>query len=422
MTASFRRARRSQPTKGELDDILERQGLPGTIEGVIRRRLDGLSHQDISVLRAASVVGQSFDRDLCSVGAPTVSPAEVERSLAALTGLGVIEPSDRAPDEFVFRHEVLRDVVYNTMSFAERRQIHDSIGSWIEQHPHTEDVSALLGRHFLHAQRTDKAIRYLIAAGEIAIRRYANAEAAEILMRAHELDHAPADAGSDGGPSRAEKAHLSLLLGRAFLGLSRYADCRTHSETGLRLAGFPAPANSLAVALGLLAQTFRLVRCRFWPSRRETPDSEKAALREAVLAYEALAETYFYQGDGLRTLYAAMSTLNLSERLGPSPELARGCATLSGIAGLFRLRKISDHYSARALEILAKLDDPAAEAWVFILLGLSRFGEGQWEESRTFFANVVAAADKDWRSPALARWRRERRRHRSLPWKVERGA
>ena len=119
-------------TKGELDGILERQGLPGTIEGVIRRRLDGLSHQDVSVLRAASVVGQSFDRDLCSVGAPTLTPVEVERSLAALTGLGVIEPSDRGPDEFVFRHAVLRDVVYNTMSFAERRQIHDAVGSWIE--------------------------------------------------------------------------------------------------------------------------------------------------------------------------------------------------------------------------------------------------------------------------------------------------
>ena len=381
-------------TKGELDDILERQGLPGTIEGVIRRRLDGLSHRDISVLRAASVVGQSFDRDLCSVGAPTLTPAEVERSLAALIGLGVIEPSDRAPDEFVFRHAVLRDVVYNTMSFAERRQIHDSIGSWIERHPHTEDVSALLGRHFLQAQRTDKAIQYLIAAGEIAVRRYANAEAAELLMRARELDHARPDAGSDGGMSRAEKAHLSLLLGRAFLGLSRYADCRTHNEAGLRLAEFPAPANSLGVALRLLAQTIKQVRCRFWSSRRETPNSEKALLREAVLAFEALAETYFYLGDGLRTLYAAMSTLNLSERLGPSPELARGCATLSGIAGLLRLRKISDHYSARALEIQARLKDPAADIWVFLLLGISKLGKGEWEQSATFFANVVAAAAK----------------------------
>ena len=378
--------------KSDLDRILERQGLPGTIEGVIQRRLNGLSHHDVSVLRAASVVGQTFDRDLCSAGAPTSASVEVERSLAALTGLGVIEPSDRAPGEFVFRHAVLRDVVYNSMSFAERRQLHDSIGSWIEQHPHTEDISALLGRHFLHAHRTDKAIRYLIAAGEIAIRRYANEEAAELLARADELVQGPADTGADGGMSQAEKAHLSRLLGRAFLGLMRCGECRTHSETGLRLAGFPAPANSPRVALGLLAQTFRLVRYRVWHSRPKAQDSEKAALREAVLAFEALAEAYFYQGDGLRTLYAAMSALNLSEELGPSPELARGCATLSGIAALFRLRKISDHYSARALETLAKIEDPAADIWVLMLLGISKFGEGKWEESRTFFTNVMAVA------------------------------
>jgi hypothetical protein len=58
------------------------------------------------------------------------------------------------------------------------------------------------------------------------------------------------------------------------------------------------------------------------------------------------------------------------------------------------LRKASAHYSARALNILANLDDPAAETWVFTLLGLSRFGEGRWEESKTFLANVVAAATR----------------------------
>ena len=381
-------------TKGELDEALERQGLPSTIEGVIRRRLDGLSNQDVSVLRAASVVGQSFDRDLCAVGAPTLTPAEVERSLAALIGLGVVEPSDRGLDEFVFRHEVLRDVVYNAMSFAERRQIHDAIGSRIEQQLRTEDASALLARHFLHAQRNDKAIRYLIAAGEIAVRRYANEEAVGLLTRAHELAYARENAGSDVAVNQAEKAHLSLLLGRAFLGLSRYADCRIHNEAGLRLAGYPAPPNSFGVALGILEQALKLVRYRVWPSGRETPDPEKAQLREAVLGFEALAETYFFSGDTLRTLYAAMTTLNLSERLGPSAELARGCATLSGITGFFRLRKASARYSARALDILANLDDPAAETWVFTLLGLSRFGEGQWEESRTFLTNVVAAATR----------------------------
>ena len=267
-------------TKGELDGILERQGLPGTIEGVIRRRLDGLSPQDLSVLRAASVVGQSFDQDLCSAGTRTLAPGEVEAILAALIGLGVVQLSDRGSEEFVFRHAVLRDVVYNSMSFTERRQIYDAVGSWIEGHPHTEDVSALLGRHFLQAQKTDKAIHYLIAAGEIAVSRYANAEAAQLLMRAYELDKVRPVASADGGPNRAERAHLSLLLGRALLGLSRYPDCLSHNEAGLRLAGFSVPASSLGVGLGALGQAVKQVRWRFWPPGRETPDFERALLRD----------------------------------------------------------------------------------------------------------------------------------------------
>ena len=388
--------------RDELDRLLERQGLPGTIEGVIRRRLDDISHRDVSVLRAASVAGQTFHRDLCSAGAPSLNSGELERSLATLIGAGVIDPSGTSPDEFVFRHEVLRDVVYNSMSFAERRQLHDAIGSFIERQPHAEDVSALLGRHFLHAQRTGKAIRCLTRAGELAIRGFANSEAVELLTRAHELAHARPGRSLDDGVSRAETAHLSLLLGRAHQGLSRYADCQRHCEAGLRLVGFRAPAHPLGVGLALAGQAAQLMRHRLWRSGRQTPDAEKAPLREAVFAFEALAETYFYSGDGLRTLNAAMSALNLSERLGASPETARGCATMAGIAGFFRLRKASNHYSARALAILDSLEDPAAETWVYMLLGLSRLAEGRWELARAFLAKVLAAATK---SGDRRRWR-----------------
>ena len=43
-------------TKGELDGILERQGLPGTIEGVVRRRLDGLGACPSNRIFEASVL------------------------------------------------------------------------------------------------------------------------------------------------------------------------------------------------------------------------------------------------------------------------------------------------------------------------------------------------------------------------------
>src|ERR1700743_3023026 len=114
--------------------------------------------------------------------APPASPARVSIAISA----------PRARRRSIRRR--WSELLYNAISCAERRQLHDSIGGWIEAHPREEDVSALLARHFLHAQRNDKAIRYLIAAGELAIRRYANTEAADLLTRAHEL--AEADAGA----------------------------------------------------------------------------------------------------------------------------------------------------------------------------------------------------------------------------------
>ena len=238
------------------------------------------------------------------------------------------------------------------------------------------------------------------------------------------------------GLSNAERAHLSLLLGQASLGLSRYADFGPTTRPVFGWRDFRSPASSVGRgnrATRAECQTGPVPR---WPPSREAPESDKTSLREAVLAFEALAESYFYLGEGLRTLYAAMSTLNLSERIGSSPELARGCATLAGIAGLFQLRKVSDHYSARALKILSDLDDPAAEIWVFILLGLSKLGKGEWEGSRTFLprssprptrlaiADVGAMASRTPPSPKLAVESGKRRsmdflRCSPLPGKIE---
>ena len=137
-------------------------------------------------------------------------------------------------------------------------------------------------------------------------------------LRAHELDKARPDASADGGPNRAEKAHLSLLLGRAFLGLSRYADCRTHNESGpeagrisragefARRRARSAEANRQTGPLAILAVGPRNARLREGPSARGG-----SRLR-------GVGRDLLFFGDTLRTLYAAMSTLNLSERLGPS--------------------------------------------------------------------------------------------------------
>ena len=65
---------------------------------------------------------------------------------------------------------------------------------------------------------------------------------------------------------------------------------------------------------------------------------ERATLGAAAIALEGLAEIYYYDGDGMKCLYASLRMLNLAERLGPSPELARAYAAVSGITGLVQFR------------------------------------------------------------------------------------
>src|SRR4030095_9903008 len=93
---------------------------------------------------------------------------------------------------------------------------------------------------------------------------------------------------------------------------------------------------------------------------------EREALLERARALEPLVETYFYLGDSLRSLYAAIRTLNLAEAAGDRTQLARGYAILGAIVGFIRLSKPSRWYGRRALEVVRATGPPADKHWVAI--------------------------------------------------------
>lgn len=376
-----------------LDATLEARGIPATLEGVIVARSDRLPHTQQLVLRAASVVGRTFDVMALQAALPATTQAALSKDLEALVQEGLIA-STRTPTAgaaYEFRHVLLRDVTYHGMSFSGRRVFHKAIALWMEQ---TSDGQAgaldtLLGYHFREAGETEPAARYLARAGEAAVRSYSNQEAATLLVSAIALSRA-ADATA---AAQAARGTLELLLGRAYLALSRYAESKQHSEAGLALAGYRVPDSMSVLIPRLLGEATRQACYRYALTRpRHVSEEDRATLASAAIALEGLAEIYYYDGDGLKCLYASIRMLNLAEQLGPSPELARAYAAVSGITGLVRLRTTSANYRRHSLEMLDTIDDPGASAWALNLLGISRTGTGDWEDAATMFRRTAEIA------------------------------
>ena len=379
-----------------IDALLVPWGAPGILESVVLAKFDRLATIEQTVLRAASVMGSTCNLDHLRVTLAEISGDALTAAANNLVAVGFLVPDEDG--SLAFKHVLLRDVIYNSISFADRRRHHGSIAKWIESSSERNAMwdDAVIAHHFRHAGHSASAIQYLMRAAEQALRGYANSEAARLLADAAEIDLAAAASRpvGDKAQGRVRTAHIELGLAKASLGLSRYADTKRHGEHGLGLLGFPVPTAIVRLVPAILGQVVVQARHHFLPTRSSLRDGHgRAAASVAASALEGLTEAYFYRGEGALAVYAALRSLNLAERWMLLPQQARGYATLAGIASLSPLHGVAAHYRARALETLEGLDDPAAAVWVYIVVGLSLSGVGEWDEATTIFTQAATVAE-----------------------------
>jgi predicted ATPase/class 3 adenylate cyclase len=164
--------------------------LPDTIEGIVRARMDRLPEGQRLTLKVSSVIGRSFQRPLLQQVHPARLPQrtlvqQLDRlDQAEFTQLEEPEPEWR----YIFYHPILHEVTYETLLFAQRRQLHGAIGTVLEGW-HREDLARiidLLAYHFARSEDREKAIHYLHRAGDKARREFANEVAIHYYSQALE--------------------------------------------------------------------------------------------------------------------------------------------------------------------------------------------------------------------------------------------
>ncbi len=125
--------------------LLERGGLeelPGSIQGIVAARLDGLSGEEKGMLQAASVVGKVFWLGaLEALGSPPRWRAE--DVLHGLERKGFVRRARRSSvtgeEEYAFQHVLLRDVAYAQIPRRARSEKHRAAAQWIESLGRIED-------------------------------------------------------------------------------------------------------------------------------------------------------------------------------------------------------------------------------------------------------------------------------------------
>jgi ABC-type oligopeptide transport system substrate-binding subunit/class 3 adenylate cyclase len=159
--------------------------IPDTLHGVLMARIDRLQAETKRVLQMASVIGRVFlYRVLAAIAE---EERELDERLLNLQREEMIRERARLPElEYIFKHELTREAAYNGLLKKERLAFHRQAGEALERlfSERLVEQMGLLAYHYERAGDTDKAIHYLLKAGDRARTMYAHEEAIDYYERA----------------------------------------------------------------------------------------------------------------------------------------------------------------------------------------------------------------------------------------------
>jgi class 3 adenylate cyclase/tetratricopeptide (TPR) repeat protein len=233
---------------GRLNDLR----VPSTLTGVLQARLDSLPQHERDILQRSSVVGRLFWDDTVADLAGS-ERGKIRPILESMRNRELILHRNRSAfsgvEEYAFRHNLLREVVYETVLLRARGEYHAQVARWIESHAGERlgEFLTLIAEHYALAGQNKRAASYFEMAGQQALNvgTYRSARAA--------YEHALALRQAAGEPDQAV-AGTQINLGAALWQLGDYPAAREVLEKGLEAARRGNDGHAQALGLYYLGQ------------------------------------------------------------------------------------------------------------------------------------------------------------------------
>ncbi len=349
--------------------------MPTTLHGVIVSRVDQLAPAEQLTLKLISAIGREFSLSMLRQLHPVAGDAaSLEVIFDTLLRADIVRPAATGVrGEFAFKHAILREVIYDLLPYAQRRQFHRDIAQWIESQgtAQLEPHYAELALHWERAGEIAKAIAYLERAGALAFGRFANRLAIQHIRKAYVLSQRHEVALGEERIAACEG-----ILGDSHQELFEYNDAALHFKRSLVHLGLPATETRLRLVGSLLRELLVQLRLRLLRNRGEpTPDPR---VRRAAHIYQRLAESSFFDNRPLELLHQIMASVNLAERSGAMREIIDGFGAIAVVAVAAGLRRASHYYNRRSMEITRRAS-PADAAYGYLVDMVYWATLGGWE-------------------------------------------
>ena len=168
------------------DEILS-INVPDTIQSVILSRVDRLQSEAKYILQCASVIGRLFKHRL--LDHLTHQERELNHYINEFEDRELVYQERTIPElEYAFKHALTQEATYQSILERKRKEFHLQVAQGIEglYQERLEEYYEELADHYSKSDDVEKAIEYLLKAGEKARLAYLNVNAISYFQQAIE--------------------------------------------------------------------------------------------------------------------------------------------------------------------------------------------------------------------------------------------
>jgi class 3 adenylate cyclase/predicted ATPase len=379
---------------------LARIQVPDTVSRVILSRLDRLDEQSRNMLKVASAIGRAFEGWLLQAVYPyRAGQAELDERLAALCRQEILDRARSSADvAYLFRHVMTREVTYESLLYAERRDLHRSIARSIEAQLEatgstTAEYVEVLAEHHTLAENWSQATDYQLYAGRRAQSIYANEDAIhrfrEALKAAERVPESEA---------RQLEAHERLSEVLAISG--EYQEALVHNYQAIALVmATSVTAEDMAVRIAELCRETAAIH-----EKRSEYGTAADWLRGGLIALEGLevieaariyllgAGIYRRQGRNDEAVEWCQKSLDIAQRIGTQEgrqAMARAYYNLGGIYTRQGDLARAAEFCRESLRIYQEIDDLVEQPQAHINLANVYFELGDWPRSTEHYIKAL---------------------------------
>ncbi len=363
---------------------VEKYAIPNKVKDVIMRRLEGLNLVQRRLLDLASVVGEKINPSMLGTVLSMDKLLVLENLHQISHASLLVNPTDSL---YSFRHAKFREVLYDELSLALKKEYHSRIAETIENEARVKgEVPANeLAFHYALAGNTEKSTQYAMMAGEDALRRFCNAEAVDHFS--YVLKNLSDDTSNDHKRILAQEG-----LGDAYYALASFEKSK---QTFEKLTDMGSGVVRLRALRKMMAASFQLGHLSYMIelADRAQKDGSSDHLENArIRMYKAQAIGMRGNAEeAIRDLEDCLRTFKNENSL---IDQANACRELSQLYAYVYRSDDSLKAIHRAIELFAVMRDPYGEANARFYEGLINFNSGHAQEALESLDKAVQIGGK----------------------------